>query len=29
VAAVVHDGAGVDEALAAMDVERGKDLELV
>jgi DhnA family fructose-bisphosphate aldolase class Ia len=29
VSAVIHDGAGVDEALGAMDVERGKDLELV
>jgi DhnA family fructose-bisphosphate aldolase class Ia len=29
VAAVIHEGAGVDEALAAMDAERGKDLELV
>jgi hypothetical protein len=29
VAAVVHDGAGVDEALAAMNAERGKDPELV
>ena len=29
VAAIVHDGAGVDEALAAMNAERGKDPELV
>jgi DhnA family fructose-bisphosphate aldolase class Ia len=29
VAAVIHEGAGVDDALAAMDAERGKDLELV
>ncbi|MGH7359579.1 MAG: Cgl0159 family (beta/alpha)8-fold protein [Candidatus Rokuibacteriota bacterium] len=29
VSAVVHDGAGVDEALAAMKAERGKDPELV
>ena len=29
VAAVVHDGAGVDEAIAAMEAERGKDPELV
>jgi hypothetical protein len=29
VSAVVHGGASVDEALAAMDAERGKDPELV
>ena len=29
VAAVVHDGASVDDALAAMEAERGKDPELV
>ena len=29
VTAIVHDGAGVDEALAAMEAERGKDPELV
>jgi DhnA family fructose-bisphosphate aldolase class Ia len=29
VSAVVHDGGGVDEALAAMEAERGKDSELV
>jgi DhnA family fructose-bisphosphate aldolase class Ia len=29
VAAVIHHGAGMDEALAAMDAERGKDPELV
>jgi DhnA family fructose-bisphosphate aldolase class Ia len=28
VSAVIHDGAGVDEALAAMEAERGKDPEL-
>ena len=29
VTAIVRDGAGVDEALAAMEAERGKDPELV
>jgi hypothetical protein len=28
VAAIIHDGAGVDEAMAAMDAERGKELQL-
>jgi hypothetical protein len=29
VAAIVHDGGTTDDALAAMEAERGKDLELV
>jgi DhnA family fructose-bisphosphate aldolase class Ia len=29
VAAIVHDGGATDDALAAMEAERGKDLELV
>jgi DhnA family fructose-bisphosphate aldolase class Ia len=28
VAAIIHEGAGVDDAMAAMDAERGKDLQL-
>jgi hypothetical protein len=28
VATLVHDGGGVDEALRAMDAERGKEPEL-
>jgi DhnA family fructose-bisphosphate aldolase class Ia len=29
ISAIVHDGVGVDEALSAMEAERGKDPELV
>jgi len=29
VSAIIHDGAGVDEALAAMEAERGKEPERV
>jgi hypothetical protein len=29
VSAIIHDGSGADEALAAMEAERGKDPELV
>ena len=29
VSAIIHDGSGIDEALAAMEAERDKDLELV
>ena len=29
VSAIIHDGRGIDDALAAMEAERGKDLELV
>ena len=28
VAAIIHDGAGTDEALAAMEAERGKELQI-
>ena len=28
VAAIIHDGAGVDAALAAMEAERGKEPQL-
>lgn len=29
VSAIIHDGRGIEDALAAMEAERGKDLELV
>jgi hypothetical protein len=29
VSAIVHDGNGADEALGAMEAERGKELQLV